>query len=53
MVLTVKKWGNSAAIHLPAKVLDAAQVGIEERVNAHVEGRRIVIVRIVDIRPSL
>lgn len=43
MQLTVKKWGNSAAIRLPAKVLNAAQVGIEQRVNVHVEGRRIVI----------
>lgn len=43
MLLTVKKWGNSAAIRLPAKVLNAAQVGIEQRVNVHVQGRRIVI----------
>ena len=43
MQLTVKKWGNSAAIRLPAKLLNAAQVGIEQRVNVHVEGRKIVI----------
>lgn len=43
MQLTVKKWGNSAAVRLPAKVLNAAQVGIEQRVEVRVEGRRIVI----------
>ncbi|MYH70084.1 MAG: AbrB/MazE/SpoVT family DNA-binding domain-containing protein [Gammaproteobacteria bacterium] len=48
MLLTVKKWGNSAAIRLPAKVLNAAQVGIEQRVNVHVQGRRIVIDPAVD-----
>ena len=48
MLLTVKKWGNSAAIRLPVKVLNAAQVGIEQRVNVHVQGRRIVIDPAVD-----
>ena len=48
MLLTVKKWGSSAAIRLPAKVLNAAQVGIEQRVNVHVQGRRIVIDPAVD-----
>ena len=38
MQLTVKKWGNSAAVRLPAKVLNAAQVGIEQRVEVRVEG---------------
>ena len=48
MLLTVKKWGNSAAIRLPAKVLNAAQVSIEQRVNVRVQGRRIVIDPAVD-----
>ena len=43
MLLTVKKWGNSAAIRLPAEVLNAARVGLEQRVSVHVEGRRIVL----------
>ena len=29
MQITVKKWGNSAAVQLPAKVVNAAKVGIE------------------------
>ena len=48
MLLAVKKWSNSAAIWLPAKVLNAAQVGIEQRVNVHLQGRRIVIDPAVD-----
>ncbi len=43
MLVTVKKWGNSAAIRLPAEVLNAAQVSLEQRVSVHVEGRRIVL----------
>lgn len=43
MQITVKKWGNSAAIRLPAKVVNAAQVGIEQRVEVRVEGRKIVL----------
>ncbi len=43
MQITVKKWGNSAAVRLPAKVVNAAQVGIEQRVKIRVEGRKIVL----------
>ncbi len=43
MLLTVRKWGNSAAIRLPAEVLNAAQLSLEQRVSVHVEGRKIVI----------
>jgi len=41
--ITVKKWRNSAAIRLPAKVMNAAQVDIEQRVKVRVEGRKIVL----------
>jgi len=43
MQITVKKWGNSAAVRLPARVVNAAQVGIEQRVEVRVEGRKIVL----------
>ena len=43
MQITVKKWGNSAAVRLPAKVVHAARVGIEQRVEVRVEGRKIVL----------
>lgn len=39
----VKRWGNSAAIRIPAAVLDAAKVRIDQPVDAREEGGRIVI----------
>ena len=39
----VKKWGNSAAVRLPAAVLDAAHVHLNQPVDVRVEGGRIVI----------
>ena len=43
MQITVKKWGNSAAVRLPANVVNAAKVGLEQRVKVRVEGRKIVL----------
>ena len=42
----VKKWGNSAAVRIPASVLEAAQVRLDQRVDVREEGGRIVIVPI-------
>ncbi len=39
----VKKWGNSAAVRIPASVLDAAQVRLDQQVDVREEGGRIVI----------
>jgi antitoxin MazE len=39
----VKKWGNSAAIRLPAGILDAARLELDSAVDVTVEGGRIVI----------
>ena len=39
----VKKWGNSAAVRIPASVLAAAQVRLDQRVDVREEGGRIVI----------
>lgn len=43
MQITVKKWGNSAAVRIPNKILNAAQLDIEQHVDIRVEGRTIVI----------
>ena len=40
----VKKWGNSAAVRIPASVLEAAQVRLDQRVDVREEAGRIVIV---------
>lgn len=39
----VKKWGNSAAVRIPASVLAAAQVRLDQPVDVREEGGRIVI----------
>ena len=43
MQAVVKKWGNSAAVRIPASVLDAAQVHLDQPVDVREEGGRIVI----------
>jgi antitoxin MazE len=39
----VKKWGNSAAVRIPAAVLDAAHVRLDQPVDVREEGGRIII----------
>ena len=39
----VKKWGNSAAVRIPASVLEAAHVCLDQPVDVRAEGGRIVI----------
>jgi antitoxin MazE len=39
----VKKWGNSAAVRVPAAILDAVHVSIDQDVDIRAEGGRIVI----------
>lgn len=43
MKTSVKKWGNSAAVRIPASVLKATRVKIEEEVDIREEAGRIVI----------
>jgi antitoxin MazE len=40
---SVKKWGNSAAVSLPAEVLEAAHLQVGDDVNVHGDPGRIVI----------
>jgi antitoxin component of MazEF toxin-antitoxin module len=47
---TVKKWGNSAAVRIPAAVLEAAHVGLDQVVDVREEAGRIII-EPVRIRP--
>jgi antitoxin MazE len=39
----VKKWGNSAAVRIPASVLEAAHVRLDQPVDVREEGGRIII----------
>lgn len=43
MKVVVKKWGNSAAIRIPAAVMVAAALSLDQTVDVREEARRIVI----------
>ncbi|MFM7423304.1 MAG: AbrB/MazE/SpoVT family DNA-binding domain-containing protein, partial [Alphaproteobacteria bacterium] len=43
MKVLVKKWGNSAALRIPAAVMAAAQVSLDQPVEVKEEDGRIVI----------
>lgn len=43
MEIIVKKWGNSAAVRIPASVMAAAHITLEQPVEVREEQGRIVI----------
>lgn len=43
MRATVRKWGNSAAVRMPATVMAEAKLEIDQQVDVRVEDGRIVI----------
>jgi antitoxin MazE len=43
MRVVVKKWGNSASVRIPASVLSAARVSLDEAVDIREENGRIII----------
>jgi antitoxin MazE len=43
MKVLVKKWGNSAAVRIPASVMEAAHLNLDQAVNVKEEHGRIVI----------
>ena len=43
MKMVVKKWGNSAAVRIPASVMAAASLDLDQAVEIREEGGRIVI----------
>lgn len=43
MRVQIKKWGNSASVRIPASVMAAAALKIDQPVEVHVEGGRVVI----------
>jgi antitoxin MazE len=43
MRLQVKKWGNSASVRIPASIMAAADLRIDQAVEVREEGGRIVI----------
>ncbi len=47
MRLQVKKWGNSAGVRIPASVLAAVALTIDQAVDVTAEGGRIIIQPVV------
>ncbi len=43
MKATVKKWGNSAAVRIPAAIMEAAKLELEQTLDVREEGGRIII----------
>ncbi len=43
MQVQVKKWGNSASVRIPASVMAAASLRIDQAVDVREEGGRIII----------
>jgi antitoxin MazE len=39
----IKKWGNSASVRIPAVVMEAARLSLDDAVDVREEGGRIVI----------
>ncbi len=43
MEATIKKWGNSPALRLPAALMQAASLGLEQRVSVSAVKGKIII----------
>lgn len=43
MRVIVKKWGNSASVRIPAGIMEAARLSLDDVVDVHEDGGRIVI----------
>lgn len=43
MRVTVKKWGNSASVRIPAALMDAAKLRLDDAVDVREEGGLIII----------
>lgn len=43
MQVLVKKWGNSASVRIPAAVMDAAKLSLDQSVDIREEAGRVII----------
>jgi antitoxin MazE len=43
MRVTIRKWGNSASVRIPASVMESAKVALDQQVDVREERGRIVI----------
>ena len=49
----VKKWGNSASVRIPASVMAAADLALDQEVDVREEDGRVVIEPVAAPRPTL
>lgn len=43
MEVTIKRWGNSAAVRIPAAVFEAAKLTLDQTVEVRAENGRVVV----------
>ena len=43
MRVLVKKWGNSASVRIPAAVMEAARLSLDQQVDIREEAGRVII----------
>lgn len=53
MKVVVKKWGNSASVRIPAAVMEAARLHLDQPVDIREEAGRIVIEPIREVSYDL
>lgn len=46
MRVTVKKWGNSASVRIPAAIMEAAKLSLDAQVDIREEGGLVIIERL-------
>ena len=46
MKVRIKKWGNSAALRIPASVMAAADLSLEQTVDITEDGGRVIVMPI-------
>ena len=53
MKVVVKKWGNSASVRIPASVMTAASLSLDQAVDVREEAGRIIIEPIREETPDI
>lgn len=43
MRVTIRKWGNSAAVRIPAAIIKATNLGLDQSIDIREENGRIII----------
>lgn len=46
MLVTLKKWGNNAAIRLPSAIMQVAQFELDQQLDVRVEDGKVIIERV-------